>query len=133
MLNRHVVDTSTRSSSVEVLSAGEETAQLAIWTANALIDRRKVLRAAFKTETVTRMATQVPAWNTFGRIEFLVSIANLLDTASMTAAQTLARDIFIYARDTAIPKVNAAPDQAALDAIDPTAADPFGDGTPWPT
>lgn len=90
-------------------------------------------RLEFKSEAVARMAAQVPAWNSFARIDFLVSIVNLLDLTSITAAQSLARDIFIFARDTAIPRVNAAADQAALDAISPTSADPFGDGTLWPT
>ena len=97
-----------------------------------LDELKGVKRAEFKAETVVRMAAQVPAWDSFERIEFLLSIANLLNTANMTAAQTLARDILLYTRNTAIPKVNAVTTQAGLDAIDPTAADPFGDGTLWP-
>jgi len=90
-------------------------------------------RQEFKAETVVRMAAQVPAWDSFARIEFLVSISNLLNTTSMTTAQTLARDTLLYTRNTAIPRVNAVTTQAALNAIDPTAVDPFGDGTPWPS
>ncbi len=90
-------------------------------------------RQEFVDQTVLRMAAQVPAWNSFARIEFLISIANLLDTASMTAAQMLARDILLFARDTAFPKLAAIATRAELAAIDPAAADPFGDGTTWPT
>ena len=87
----------------------------------------------FKIETVIRMAAQVPAWDSFARIEFLLSISNLLNAAAMTAAQVLAKDILVYTRDTVPSKLAAVADQAALDGMDPTAADPFGDSTPWPT
>ena len=97
-----------------------------------LSELKAIKRQEFKTEAVTRMAAQVSAWNSFERIEFLLSIVNMLDTAAMTTEQTLAKDILLYAKNTAIPKVNATADQATLDTIDPTAADPFGDGTPWP-
>ena len=100
---------------------------------SVLIASKATKRDEFKAEAIIRMAAQVSAWNSFARIEFLLSIANMLDTASMNAAQTLAKDILLYAKNTAIPRVNTAADQAALDAIDPTAADPFGDGTVWPT
>ena len=79
------------------------------------------------------MAAQVPAWNSFARIDFLLSISNLLNAAAMTAAQTLAKDILVFARVTVPPKLTAIADQVTLDAIDPSAADPFGDGRVWPT
>ena len=94
---------------------------------------KQVKRAEFIVEGVKRIGQQVPEWDSFERIEFLLSIANMLNIASMTAAQTLAKDILLYVKNTAISKVNATADQAALDAIDVTATDPFGDGTPWPT
>ena len=98
-----------------------------------LDELKSAKRREFKAETVVRMAAQVSAWNSFERIEFLISIANLLDTASMTAAQTLARDILVFTRNTAIPKVNAIATEAELATVDPALADPFGDGTLWPT
>ena len=98
-----------------------------------LAEFKKAKRDEFRIEAVARMAAQVSAWNSFERIEFLLSISNMLDTSSMTAAQTLAKDILLYTKNTAIPKVNTTINQAALDIIDPTAADPFGDGTLWPT
>ncbi len=87
----------------------------------------------FKVEGVKRIAAQVPEWDSFGRVAFLASVWNMLDGAAATAAQALAKDIYLYVKNTALPKVTAVTTQAALDAIDPTAADPFGDGTPWPT
>ena len=99
----------------------------------ALDDFKRSKRQEFKAETVTRMAIQVPAWNSFERIEFLISIANLLDIASITTAQALARDILLYTKNTAIPKINAMATHAEVAAVDPTLADPFGDGTVWPT
>ena len=108
------------------------------WTAAApptptLSDFKEFKRQDFRTEAVVRMSAEVPAWDSVSKVEFLLSIVNMLNTGAMTPAQTLAKDILLYARDVAPPKVNAAVDQAALDAIDPTADDPFGDGTPWPT
>ncbi len=98
------------------------------------LDERKAdKKGEFKNETVVRMAAQVPAWNSFERIEFLLSIANLLDSASMTAAQTLAKDILVWTKNVAIPKVNAMTTEADVLAVDPALADPFGDGTLWPT
>ncbi len=97
-----------------------------------LITSKAAKRGEFKVEALIRITAQVSAWNSFERIEFLLSIANMLDTASMDAAQTLAKDILLYTKNTAIPKVNAVTNLADLNAIDPTAADPFGDGTAWP-
>ena len=94
---------------------------------------KRAKRQEFIAETVVRMSAQVSAWNSFDRIDFLVSIANLLDTAALTAQQTLARDIFLFTKNTAIPKINAFVTNDEVEAVDPTAADPFGDGTPWPT
>ncbi len=102
-------------------------------SADVMNELKQIKKELFKAEAVVRMAAQVPAWNSFERIEFLVSISNLLNGAALTAAQRLALDILEYARDTVPPKIAAVANQAALDAIDPTAADPFGDGTAWPT
>ncbi len=115
------------------MSPAEETATQAEWSTAALAGLRSRRRQEFKSEALIRIAAQVPAWDSFERIEFLLSIANMLDTANMNTAQSLAKDILLYAKNTAIPKVNTAANKAALDAIDPKAADPFGDGTLWPT
>ena len=94
---------------------------------------KKLKRDAFKTETIVRMSAQVSAWNSFERIDFLLSISNLLIIANLTAAQTLAKDILLYTKNTAIPKINGIATKAELALVDPTLADPFGDGTAWPT
>ena len=114
------------------LTPAEETARQAESDAAALDNLRALRRREFKAEALRRIAAQVPAWDSFDRIEFLLSIANMLDTTNMMAAQALARDILLYARDTAIPKL-APLSLTDLQTVDPTAADPFGDGTPWPT
>ena len=101
--------------------------------AQVLVDLKRKKRAEFKDETIVRMSAQVSAWNSFDRIEFLMSISNMLDTSSMTAKQILAKDILLYTKNTAIPKVNAITDVASLELIDPTLNDPFGDGTVWPS
>ena len=130
-----MADTKTVDGVVSPLDAAEQAdrdAKRLLQPARELAELKQVKRQEFIAETVLRMAAQVPAWNSFERIEFLISIANLLDTASMTTAQTLARDIFLFTRNTAIPKINAFTTPAEVDAVDPTAADPFGDGTLWP-
>ena len=109
-----------------------------LWIAAApspptLAELKKAKISAFRSEAIVRMAAQVPAWDNFETIKVILSIANMLNTAAMTPAQTLAKDILMYARDTVPPKVNVATNEAELSAIDPTVSDPFGDGTPWPT
>ena len=91
---------------------------------------RQTLIETFIAEGVARIAVQVPEWDSLERVRLLASIFNMLGPPN--AAQTLARDIFLYVRDTALPKIATVTTQAGLDAIDPPAADPFGDGTPWP-
>ncbi len=110
-----------------------EEAALAVEVAAAQeASARSHLRKGFIAEGLARIAAQVPAWNSFEVVELLLSIANMLNTANMTPAQSLANDVRLYVRDTALPKV-AALAAAELGSVDPTAVDPFGDGTPWPT
>ena len=131
MTSRHIVNTRTRGVSLPALTPTEETTLFVEWAVNAEENTRSGLRQAFKNEALSRIAASVPEWDSFEFVTRLASIWNMFGNAP-NAAQTLARDIYFYTRDTAIPRVNSAPDQAALDAIDPTAADPFGDGTLWP-
>jgi hypothetical protein len=49
-----------------------------------------------------------------------------------TAPMMLAKDVYLYLRDTVPAKLAGLAIQAELDAIDPSQADPFGDGTGWP-
>lgn len=98
-----------------------------------LVELKRAKRSAFRDETIVRMSAQVSAWNSFDRVDFLLSISNMLDTSSMTAAQILAKDILLYTKNTAIPKVNSITDVTSLELVNPTLNDPFGDGTVWPT
>ena len=98
----------------------------------SIADLKKAKRAEFNIEGVTRIAAQVPEWNSIDIVAYTVSISNLLNLGSMTAAQTLAKDIYLYVKNTVSTKLAAVTTKDALDAIDPTADDPFADGTPWP-
>jgi hypothetical protein len=86
----------------------------------------------FIAEAVTRIAVEVRDWDSLEQIKTVAGIWASHLASNATVAQTRAKDIYLYVRDTVPPKLAAIVDQAELDAIDPTAADPFGDGTPWP-
>lgn len=97
-----------------------------------LNDNKTVKTAEFMDECLIRIVAQVSDWDS---MEAIKTIAGIWDThlaTNATVAQTLAKDIYIYVRDTVPPKITAITTQVALDAIDPIVADPFGDGTPWP-
>lgn len=107
-----------------------------LWTAAAppapTLDELKALkRGAFMTEGLSRIALQVPDWDTIAAIK---AVAGLWPAISGTAnaAQLAAKDVYLYLRDTVPAKLAAVPSQAELDAIDVGATDPFGDGTVWP-
>ena len=108
------------------------------WTAAApppptLAGLKTAKAAEFIVAGVTRIAAQVPDWDTLEAIKTVAGLWASHLAANATAAQITAKDIYLYVRDTAPSKLAAVSSQAELDAIDPTAADPFGDGTPWPT
>ena len=91
---------------------------------------KRTMADAFITEGVTRITAEVPEWDSFERIALLASVWNMLGAPN--SAQALARDIYLYVKTTVLPKL-APLDLAGLQAIDPTAADPFGDGAAWPS
>lgn len=99
----------------------------------ALVELKQEKRADFLAEGVTRIAAQVPDWDTLDTIKTVAGLWVSHLATNATAAQLVAKDIYIYVRDTVPAKLAALTTQAQLDATDPTAADPFGDGTPWPT
>ena len=108
------------------------------WTAAApppptLAELKTAKGAAFTAEGVTRIAAQVPDWDTLEAIKTVAGLWASHLAANATAAQITAKDIYLYVRDTAPSKLAAVSSQAELDAIDALVADPFGDGTPWPT
>ena len=97
------------------------------------LDELKVSKnGKFVIEGINRIAAQVPDWDTLDIIKTISGLWVTHLAANATPAQLKAKDIYLFVRDTVPPKINAATDQAALDAMDPSAADPFGDGTLWP-
>ena len=90
-------------------------------------------RAEFIVAGVTRIAAQVPDWDTLDTVKTVAGLWASHLAATATAAQITAKDIYLYVRDTVPAELAAVTTQGELDAIDPSAADPFGDGTPWPT
>ncbi len=58
-----------------------------------------------KTEGVRRISLHVPGWDSMETVKFLVSIWNMLDTVSITTAQSSARDIYLFVVNTAIPTI----------------------------
>lgn len=70
----------------------------------------------YKVEGVRLIGLQVPEWNTFDRVAFIASVWNMLGTPN--TEQTLAKDIYVYVKNTAIPNVNVQTDVASVQAID---------------
>ncbi len=108
------------------------------WTAAApppptLAELKSAKGAAFIAEGVTRIAAQVPDWDSLDAIKTVAGLWTSHLVADATPAQIVAKDIYRYVRDTVPAKLAALTTQGQLDAIDPSTADPFGDGTPWPT
>jgi hypothetical protein len=98
-----------------------------------LIEARTRKREAFITEAIVRIAAQVPDWDTLDAIKTVAGLWTSHLAANATPAQLVAKNIYLYVRDTVPAKLDAISDQAVLDAVDSTTADPFGDGTPWPS
>jgi len=86
----------------------------------------------FIAEGVSRIIVQVPDWDT---VQMIKTVAGLWPAISATAnpAQLLAKDTYLFVKDTAAPKINAMATAGEVNAVDPALADPFGDGTVWPT
>lgn len=94
--------------------------------------KRHIKARLLRREAVRRISQAEPEWNTYERIEFIASIWNLFG-GTPTASQVLAKDIYVFARDTILPAIAVA-DEAALAAIDPAASEPMGPGNgTWPT
>ncbi len=114
-----------------------------VWTATENLDRdteemaqtlsslRKRRRQEFISEGITRITTSVPEWDTFERVALIASIFNMFGNPP-NAAQNLAKDIYLFVKNTALPKLTLLT-LVQLQAVSPTAADPFDDGTLWPT
>ena len=117
------------------MDATEEAAFRSGWiigAARVLIELKQAKGTNFTREGVNRIAALVPDWNTLDTIKTVAGLWASHLSANATPVQLTAKDIYLYVRDTVPAKLAAVADQAGLDAIDPTAADPFGDGTAWP-
>ena len=97
-----------------------------------LDDLKDIKSAEFNTEGVSRIAAQVADWDSVATIKTVAGLWPAI-SGTATAAQLKAKDIYLYVRDTVPPKIAAITTEAELALVDPTVADPFGDGTPWPT
>jgi hypothetical protein len=97
-----------------------------------LAELNSAKRQEFIAEGVIRIAAQVPDWDSIGSVKTAAGMWPAIGGGA-TAAMLLAKDIYLYVRDTVPAKLAAVPSQAELEAIDPAQADPFGDGTGWPT
>ncbi len=104
--------------------------------AQAAADRpakvRKAKQMAFIEEGLSRIAAEVSDLNRLDSIKAVAAIWPEISTGARAVLAT-AKDIYLYVRDTVPPKLAAITTEAEIAAIDPTLADPFGDGTPWPT
>ncbi len=83
---------------------------------NALDKVKASKIAEYKTEGVRRIGLQVTEWGNFETIQIVASLWNTL--TSPNAAQTNAKNIYVYVKDTAIPNVNAQTNIADVQAID---------------
>ncbi len=81
-----------------------------------LVKRDKIREV--KDEAVRRIGLQVSEWNDIEKVKFMASIWNLLNTANVTTAQSNARDIYLFAANTAIPTINGMTTVAEVQAID---------------
>ena len=89
-------------------------------------------RRAFIAECMRRIAVHVPELDSEDVVKAAVALWPSVGGAA-TPALISARDLYLWTRDTAIPKLAAVNDLAAVETIDPGADDPFGDGTFWPS
>ncbi len=105
------------------LTVAEESARQAESNLNLLEGTRASLKAEFLTEGVRRIGLQVSEWNSFERVALLASVWNMFGAAP-NAQQAAARDIFLYLRDTVLPKLGGLT-LAELQQIDAAAAQPF--------
>ncbi len=97
-----------------------------------LDDLKDIKTSEFFREGVRRVAIQVPDWDTLDTIKTVAGLWVSHLSTNATPPQIVAKDIYLYVRDNAIPRINAMTTEAELVTVDPTVDDPFGDGTLWP-
>lgn len=115
------------------LSAAQITAATTVVSDHipSLDPQRAEKEREFVSEGVTRIAAQVPDWDTIEAIKVAAGMWAAI-SATATPAQIAAKDIYLFVRDTVPAKLAALTTKAEIDAVDQALADPFGDGTPWP-
>jgi hypothetical protein len=96
-----------------------------------LAELKQAKGADFIAEGVRRIAAQVSDWDSIESIKTAAGMWPAIGGGA-TAPMMLAKDVYLYLRDTVPAKLAGLAIQAELDAIDPSQADPFGDGTGWP-
>ncbi len=94
--------------------------------------RRTSKQRTFIEEGVKRIAIQVADWDTLEAIKVIAGMWPAI-SATATPAQTTAKDIYLFVRDTVPAKLALLTNEIEFGAVDPTLSDPFGDGTTWPT
>lgn len=116
------------------LTTAEETALRADWDAGLTDNRRRLLALAFERAAARRIAALVPEWGSSGfTLRLVMSLWPMLTPPAAGSPHALARAVWVYLIDDALPHVVAAVDAAALAEIDPAAAAPFGPTAPgWP-
>lgn len=80
----------------------------------AKVKQKKI--GEYKTEGINRIRGEIAEWDSFEVVGFLASIWNMLGTPN--ASQNLAKNIFVYTKNTAIPAVKALTTVAAVQAVD---------------
>lgn len=83
---------------------------------SVLFKVKKAKAGEYRVEGLRRIRLQAAEWDTYTRVAFIASMWNMLGTPSV--AQTQAKDIYVYVKNTAIPNVNAQITIAAVQAID---------------
>lgn len=97
---------------------------------DALIGARDVKVREFLDEGVSRVAAEVPDWDSLTAIKTAAGAWPAL-AAGATPEMLAAKNIYLYVRATAIPAVEAMTVIADIEAVDPTDPEPFL-GQPWP-
>ena len=82
--------------------------------------------AAFVKEGLTRITALVPSWTSYNQVALNEQLG-LLDTVAKRRAARIAKWAFQTKR-----RLRKLPSVAAINAIDPTSADPFNDTNGWP-
>ena len=117
------------------LAGAAKDAIAAEWNAEGRAEALERLQKAFVREAASRIAAQVPAWDTYKGVKWLVSIWSLLG-GTPTLEQMRARDICQYVEAVALPKL-ATLDRAELARVVVKGEQPFSLVDPidlgWPT